>query len=438
MKNVFSKKCICFLGVLFCFGYNESTAQLKDCNAFIQGNYIEIGVNYNGSYGSSTPPPPGYHAKFNFTSTRPKNSISCTTTPASPERIGFVADPEKDGWSTAKVGSPNYMGDYFLPGVPFEGWSIMTTKQVNSWNGFDDSLGKFSSSLNGDNVRYFATGRLRATEWEGTYDSLQIIQRTILDTANTYFVIRVKIKNLAHKKRGPIYYMRSIDPDNDQMLPLGGFSTDNTIQFQNPNPANICVVSATGRGYSSSIGYLGLGTKDSRAKVFLDTAWGHPDKSTLDNIYSGLDTFCFLGSGATYLNRDLAIGLLFKIDSLPSFDSTILTMAYMFGSGTDINQATGDMGLLPGEELGLNSVNLNDDNIKVIPNPFRNELTVKGLEKNDKIEIYNIQGCKMKGEWTENSLDKTLNASSLANGLYIIIVRSENGAIKLRKTIQHI
>jgi hypothetical protein len=65
-------------------------------------------------------------------------------------------------------------------------------------------------------------------------------------------------------------------------------------------------------------------------------------------------------------------------------------------------------------------------------------LTVKGLEKNDKIEIYNIQGCKMKGEWTENSLDKTLNASSLANGLYIIIVRSENGAIKLRKTIQHI
>ncbi|MBS1687270.1 MAG: hypothetical protein JSS96_00995, partial [Bacteroidetes bacterium] len=36
-------------------------AQLVNCNAFLKGNYVEVGINWNGAYGSSADAPTGYH-----------------------------------------------------------------------------------------------------------------------------------------------------------------------------------------------------------------------------------------------------------------------------------------------------------------------------------------------------------------------------------------
>src|ERR1022692_575080 len=100
----------CFAGI--------AHGQLVNCNVFLQGSYLEVGININGAYGTSTDAPSGYHP-------RPDGgglNNTCTgICGGSTNVLGFVADPAEDGWT---VGSPAYCGDYFLPGYPQEGWSI--------------------------------------------------------------------------------------------------------------------------------------------------------------------------------------------------------------------------------------------------------------------------------------------------------------------------
>src|SRR5690606_6214466 len=67
----------------------------------------EVGIGPNQQHGSSIAPPAGYHPRGGG-----GGYFGC---------LGFVADPALDGWD---VGAPNYIGCYFLPGVPQEGWDM--------------------------------------------------------------------------------------------------------------------------------------------------------------------------------------------------------------------------------------------------------------------------------------------------------------------------
>lgn len=42
-----------------------------------------------------------------------------TPLPPPPPSAGFIADYDRNGWSS---GSPAFSGDYFIPGSPVEGW----------------------------------------------------------------------------------------------------------------------------------------------------------------------------------------------------------------------------------------------------------------------------------------------------------------------------
>ena len=96
----------------------NTSAQIVSGNAFLKGNYIEIGIAPCGTYGSSVVAPAGYH---------PRGGT------AGPDSLGMVADPFKDGWTT---GSPAYMGDYFLPKLPEEGFGV----EINATNYNNNSL----------------------------------------------------------------------------------------------------------------------------------------------------------------------------------------------------------------------------------------------------------------------------------------------------------
>src|SRR6185312_4382146 len=167
---------------------HEVDAQLTDCNVFLKGNHLEVGINWNGAYGSSVVPPSGYHPRGGDPVI---NSPVCGNTCDSSGGLGFVCDPDKDGWT---VGSPAYYGDYFLPGTPQEGWSIMADgKQANAWNGPGcDTSGPriMDSAMTGSNISYIDTGSKRIGIWQGMYDSILITQVTTLDTAHTYFKVK--------------------------------------------------------------------------------------------------------------------------------------------------------------------------------------------------------------------------------------------------------
>ncbi|HMX04269.1 MAG TPA: hypothetical protein PKE14_06340, partial [Chitinophagales bacterium] len=72
------------------FTINSATAQIVGANVFLKGNYVEVGINTCGAYGTPSAPPAGYHPTEGG--------------------LGFVADWESDGWGS---GTPVYCGDYF-------------------------------------------------------------------------------------------------------------------------------------------------------------------------------------------------------------------------------------------------------------------------------------------------------------------------------------
>jgi len=300
-------------------------AQLVSCNGFLQGNYIEVGVNSLGAYGSSVAAPAGYHPRggagvFN----------TCTsTTPAFGTGLGFVADPDKDGWN---VGTPNYIGDYFLPGTPYEGWEIAVNgSQANENNGASSSLGSITSVTN--------SGQVRSVVWDGSYSGLSIHQVTSFDIGNLYFTTNVTLTNTTGATISNIYYQRGVDPDNEEPL-TGNYTTNNNIDYQLPNALGATLVSGTGLTYGA---YLGLGTLDARAKAFIISSW--PPTVALSSVYAGVSPFQY--SGTT--TADYGIGLVFNVGSLAPGASTTLTYVYIL-KGSDFPGCVGsDVGQLDGK-----------------------------------------------------------------------------------------
>ncbi len=110
------KVALIFAGLFASFASN---AQLVGTNVFLKGKYVEIGIGNAGYYGSDTAAPVGYHPHCDV----------CVY----PNEIGFVADPLMTGWSTSS--GSHYMGDYFLPGSPYEGWNLqLSTREYCEGN----------------------------------------------------------------------------------------------------------------------------------------------------------------------------------------------------------------------------------------------------------------------------------------------------------------
>ena len=327
MKKFLFTKGLFFLFVYLFFAQNAS-AQLDSCNIFLQGRYIEVGINTNGAYGSSAGAPAGYH---------PKGAAgiidSCYGT-CPTGNLGFVADPDKDGWT---IGTPAYFGDYFMPGFPQEGWSIMADgNQANAWNGNGQCSAvtgtyPFSvSGLRGSNQSYISTSNKRTGIWRGGYDSLQITQTTTVDTSKVFFTVYVSIVNKAHSTRNNVYYLRTVDADNDEPeVGLTNFTTINSVDYKLPNSLGATLISSTSITYSRA--YLGLGTLDCRAKCFYNKASLVPSYGTIDSMYgkySGKgDTVRYYYSGKD--TDDVAINLAYKLGNIAAGDSVNFAFAYI-------------------------------------------------------------------------------------------------------------
>jgi hypothetical protein len=283
----------------------SAKAQLVSCNGFLQGKYIEVGINSLGSYGSSTAAPAGYHPRG---SSSVYNTCTGTSGPAN-SSLGFVADPDKDGWG---VGTPNYIGDYFLPGSPYEGWMIeVNGSKADANNGASSSLGSITSVTN--------SGATRSALWVGAYAGLSIKQTTSFDTGNLFFTTKVVLKNTTSGTLTNVYYLRGVDPDQEQPV-TGNFATNNTIAYQLPNTLNATLVTAVGQTHGA---YLGLGTLDTRAKCYILPSW--PPSPALSSVYAGASGFTYAGSN----NGDYAMGIIFRLGNIVAGDSVTLIYTYI-------------------------------------------------------------------------------------------------------------
>jgi gliding motility-associated-like protein len=337
MRNLYPFKF--FVAVIVCSLLGSGAyGQLDSCNAFLQGRYLEVGINTTGAFGSSVSAPAGYHPKGG-------SSVGNTCYPSycvpGGTNLGFVADPAKDGWT---VGSPAYFGDYFLPGSPQEGWSFQTgTHRFDAWNGSSSCGGQpfgysdptVTVQTGFGNATYSSIASKRLAIWKGVFDSIRITQETILDTSKVFFTSYIMIENLSSVTKRDIYYLRTVDPDNDEPEAGGGFTTTNTIVDQLPNDSHSTLISATG----ATGAYLGLGTLDCRAKCFIINTGLDPQPASdtvgishgvlnhgLNDMYNGDPTY-YKYSGTN--TSDQGIGLVFKLDSLVAGGCTSFAYAYI-------------------------------------------------------------------------------------------------------------
>lgn len=298
-------------------------------DVFLQGNYIEVGINPAGSFGSQAPAPAGYH---------PRPSYGQTS-----GQLGFVADYGKDGWD---VGSPPQTGDYFVPGSPEEGWMVQ-------WTGSSGTVRRGNFGLMGQvdipqtSLTDTSSGTTRSAVWVGTAtnpvnpnEQVRITQTVHFDTNDLFFVINVVMTNVGTAPISGLEYMRNVDPDQEQ--PVGGsFGTSNYVEDQPAHAGinaafpttntNQALVVAKGLNYGLT---LGLGTIDSRATVSTE---GFANRNPDDIINSPV-----MPPPTAPLNADQAIALAYGLGSLAPGQSTSVDYAYILNEG-DLTKALGDL-----------------------------------------------------------------------------------------------
>ena len=273
-------------------------------NIFLKGKYVEIGVHPAGSFGSSKAAPTGYHGN------------------AAGGLLGFICDVNKDGWNT---GTPNLMGDYFVPGSPEEGWGI---EWSNSRSGTSKS-DFFNFGLMGEqevsmisHQKVKTTGR-EQSQWIGSASnagrSALIYQTVSLDSLAQYFTINVLIKNTGTDTLFNVGYFRNVDPDNEQRL-NGNYITHNYIQHQPGWWGNVdkASVVAYGNQYKSP---CILGAIDSRAHVSI----GGFSVRDINDIFDFSDS-TLVKSNPNY--RDEAISIAFDLQHIAP--GKCVTLAYYY------------------------------------------------------------------------------------------------------------
>ena len=314
-RHSYTRLCLALLSVLtMLLPTSGAKADVVSGNVFLQGDYVEVGIHPSGSFGTSVNAPAGFHARGG--STRPG-------------ALGFVADPAKDGWT---VGTPGYIGDFFVPGTPEEGWSIewntagggaehnFANHGLNSR--FDVAATSLTETTSGDN---------RSAVWEGTAtsgaESLKVTQTVRFNKTDAWFIINVTLVNTGTVPIDSVEYMRNVDPDNEQTLPSGSYVTDNYAL--NDNATNQRLIVGRGITYSS---ICGLGTIDSRAVVSTEGFTNVDPDAILDSPITP--------SEAAPERADRGIALAYRFGTLAPGQSVSIDYAYILNAA-DLTVALG-------------------------------------------------------------------------------------------------
>lgn len=348
------------LGGVFCTS-TVVNAQLVGDQIFLQGRWLEVGVAPNASWGNTMPVPATYHSHTGaFIGSYPD---PLTGVAATGNGIDFSYDSGHDGWTAGSPATATnccFYGPHFLPGTPFDGWSV----QMNGIrsDAFYTSAGfalSGGSTLTGTNVGYQYTPgsncgpfleSTSAGQWAGTFTAgggtLSIRSQNRLDTNASWDKVTVTFKNTGATPITGLYYLVTGDPDNDQVTPApltGSFPTHNHISYQETVPPYRHEVNARPPAINQDA-FSGLATKDCRAKAFIYQTWPPPlvPGNLLSLMYSETATGIsgsYYAQGHTTFSQDIAFGLIFNLGNLAPGDSTRIAFAWIFKDTTTIDSA---------------------------------------------------------------------------------------------------
>lgn len=295
-------------------------AQMAGTSIFLQGQYVEVGINDCGVYGSDEPTPVGPYGEY--------HGINYNG-------LGYIADHEKDGWDVATgADQPVFCGDYFTPGSPEEGWAIQYGDSVYE-NHATYCQGYFGGgwyydtlpNMPGANTVYEDTLGVKTGIWEGILLEdgldLSIKQITKLQDTALYFTSSIEITNNGATDLTDLYYIRNVDPDQD-LDNCGTFMTYNTIVSNTP-ASDTVMITAVGGACGC---YFGTIAVDPRARVSYGNFYLSPNKPS--EAYEGTDPYSIEGA----IECDCAVQITYKFD-LAAGETTTLSYARLFDGSVE-------------------------------------------------------------------------------------------------------
>lgn len=278
-----------------------AASQIVGGNAYLIGDYIEIGVDTNGYEG--TDDLPGSNSRGGI----------CTNA-----FLGYVANPQMDGWV-------NYDGDFFTPGSTENGFGldIAGLELANNASGCATPVSEIPGSI----TDYWETADSVKVTWQGNSSGIDVVVIYGLQKNELHYTTTVMLENATASAITDVYYYRNVDPDNNETIGWG-YPTSNTIVSQMAGPGDSAVVEAS---------QVNIWTSTIALEAFGDTMWrssyGGFTNRDGSEIWNGTGFTITEGSTAT---GDVAISLARKIDELPVGKSTPVTFSYRvrFGDGT--------------------------------------------------------------------------------------------------------
>jgi hypothetical protein len=335
MKTFSLRKILLVISVLCCLkGYS----QLTGGEVFMLSPYMEVGIAPCGAFGTAHGIT-GSHYRTN-----------------NGHGLGFVADPEKNGWTTG-TGTYGYYGDFFIPGSPVEGWAMQMGSQVF----FNHNTGTIcgTPSVTGGNISYNHTGTLHSAIWRSdaafkTAKGLEICQSVSFKDGDLAFVVNVNITNTSSVTIPELYYMRDVDPDNDIMM-AGNYTTKNLIVQQGTTSSSGAVVTATGTVYTGA--FLGLGTLQPNSRVAVHKNSIAPNND-LKKIWDATDLNYNYPQSFTSTS-DVNIALVFKQTNILPGQTIKFSYAYVL----DLSVLNSALASTTG------TINVLADNVDITANP---------------------------------------------------------------------
>ena len=374
MKSIFS--------IFLVFIFTNGIAQMVGGNAYMIGDYIEVGIDEYGHEGTTNLP--GSHSRGGV---------------VTGSYFGFVSNAQMDGWV-------NYDGDFFTPGNPENGF------------GFDIEGAEYSNNAGSGFVPMHEIPGFIMDYWE-TSDSVRVvwvgqvvdfIEVTIVYEMQKnllYYTTTVAVENIWGSAIDDIYYYRNLDPDNNQSIGWG-YETTNTIVSQSGMSDDSVIVKAV--------------QSEAWENMVILEAYGPDWRCTTGGFANRDGSALWDGTGFTtaedsVLVADKAISLVYKIGTLLPGKSAAEVFSF------NVSFAVDGYG-------GSSGIDASKENEKahflLYPNPG-NDYVVIDVENEYYYMLSDQSGRVIKDGFGKGQTEVDL--SDIAEGTYFVKVR-KNGWFK--------
>lgn len=381
--------------LLLSFGISQSFAQLAGDDAFMLGDYVEVGINEFGYEG--TPCNDG-------------DTIHCRGGAGEYGTLGFTANPAMDGWAV-------FNGDFYSVGAPENGFGLEFDHLGTNYTFSNNALGV--ADIPGSITSYAETADSITVIWDGTIMDLELTVKYEIKKDEHFYTTSMLLNNTGLDAYSNVYYYRNFDPDNNQSI-SGSFVTTNTIESQSEMADDSVRVSATqDLPYVSEVILHAYGAD---WKGFRG-GFSNRDGSDMWNGTGGLSTI--EGSSAV---SDQAIGVAYKIATLPPGKTASEWFSFATAFKRGISFGEGDVD----EEPDTGDLNEHKLDFKIYPNPnATGNLNVVLLGQ------FNFKITDLNGRLISfgNGIDKKeIDLNDIEKGIYFITLE-QNGNVNTEKLI---